>query len=308
MEVANHMRKRAFTLIELLVVIAIIAILAAILFPVFAQAKVAAKKASCISNMKQWSLANPMYSTDYEDMAPLWNYNYSLTALNPIASGGPDVMLMNLLDPYVKNVDMSKTPNDNYGMPQRRNHPDFPNPDSMPTPALKRQQELINYGFTTDYGYNYQNFTGFFGGCAGLPNCPNGFAFSTVSMTDVGDPANTIMNLTGCYERSGGAPTLGGQLPIDPPCRRLVDNTDTLVAFPGGATFRYYFGGWRPDLPLAWNVYGGAWPYYNNQITIGYADGHVKMNNIPRLADGCNVLPSWGGRIYDKDKYLWDRL
>ena len=59
--------KRAFTLIELLVVIAIIAILAAILFPVFAQAKAAAKKTVCVSNVKQVSLANIMYSGDYDE-------------------------------------------------------------------------------------------------------------------------------------------------------------------------------------------------------------------------------------------------
>ncbi len=58
---------RAFTLIELLVVIAIIAILAAILFPVFAQAKEAAKKISCVSNMKQVALATIMYANDYDD-------------------------------------------------------------------------------------------------------------------------------------------------------------------------------------------------------------------------------------------------
>jgi len=58
---------RAFTLIELLVVIAIIAILAAILFPVFAQAKVAAKKAASVSNMKQIGLAHFMYMNDYDD-------------------------------------------------------------------------------------------------------------------------------------------------------------------------------------------------------------------------------------------------
>ena len=62
--------KRAFTLIELLVVIAIIAILAAILFPVFAQAKAAAKKAASLSNVKQQGLAIVMYGGDTDDMMP----------------------------------------------------------------------------------------------------------------------------------------------------------------------------------------------------------------------------------------------
>jgi prepilin-type N-terminal cleavage/methylation domain-containing protein/prepilin-type processing-associated H-X9-DG protein len=64
-----------FTLIELLVVIAIIAILAAILFPVFAQAKEAAKKASCLSNVKQISLATMMYAGDYDDTIYPFQYN-----------------------------------------------------------------------------------------------------------------------------------------------------------------------------------------------------------------------------------------
>ncbi len=62
--------KKAFTLIELLVVIAIIAILAAILFPVFAQAKTAAKKAASISNQKQIGLAIIQYTSDYDDLYP----------------------------------------------------------------------------------------------------------------------------------------------------------------------------------------------------------------------------------------------
>jgi prepilin-type N-terminal cleavage/methylation domain-containing protein/prepilin-type processing-associated H-X9-DG protein len=61
---------RAFTLIELLVVIAIIAILAAILFPVFSQAKEAAKKANCLSNLRQVGTAFVMYETDYDDRLP----------------------------------------------------------------------------------------------------------------------------------------------------------------------------------------------------------------------------------------------
>jgi prepilin-type N-terminal cleavage/methylation domain-containing protein/prepilin-type processing-associated H-X9-DG protein len=70
-------RNRAFTLIELLVVIAIIAILAAILFPVFAQAKLAAKKAASLSNSKQTALASQIYGNDFDDTFPAggdwWN-------------------------------------------------------------------------------------------------------------------------------------------------------------------------------------------------------------------------------------------
>lgn len=69
-------RRRAFTLIELLVVIAIIAILAAILFPVFGQAKEAAKKSTCVSNMKQLGIAWTLYANDSDDVvAPAWFAN-----------------------------------------------------------------------------------------------------------------------------------------------------------------------------------------------------------------------------------------
>ena len=65
-------RNRGFTLIELLVVIAIIAILAAILFPVFARARENARKANCQSNMKQLGLAILQYAQDHDETLPMY--------------------------------------------------------------------------------------------------------------------------------------------------------------------------------------------------------------------------------------------
>ena len=68
--------KRGFTLIELLVVIAIIAILAAILMPVFAQAREKARTASCQNNLKQIAMGMLMYQQDYDEMFPMGFYGW----------------------------------------------------------------------------------------------------------------------------------------------------------------------------------------------------------------------------------------
>lgn len=81
-------KNRGFTLIELLVVIAIIAILAAILFPVFAQARTAAKKTVAISNQKQISLAVVMYTADYDDTYPRNDGCELNSSLNPVLNDG----------------------------------------------------------------------------------------------------------------------------------------------------------------------------------------------------------------------------
>ena len=133
--------KRAFTLIELLVVIAIIAILAAILFPVFAQAKVAAKKTVDLSNVKQIALGTSIYLSDTDDTMPLqagkkcgadqanapWNQNsrilvpanWSASANADFAAGGGGNCnrvngalnaAPNAIQPYLKSLDMYTMP------------------------------------------------------------------------------------------------------------------------------------------------------------------------------------------------------
>ena len=108
------MRKHAFTLIELLVVIAIIAILAAILFPVFAQARAKARAISCVSNVRQIALGMNMYSQDYDESYPLWDWGVSSHyASGPQANNGTTIWF-NAITPYVKSTQLFKCPDDNY--------------------------------------------------------------------------------------------------------------------------------------------------------------------------------------------------
>jgi len=97
---------RAFTLIELLVVIAIIAILAAILFPVFAQAKAAAKNAVTISNTKQLALASVMYIGDSDDLYPPIELNQTAAELGAFAEYSSPTICQYLY-PYTKNFQIT---------------------------------------------------------------------------------------------------------------------------------------------------------------------------------------------------------
>jgi prepilin-type N-terminal cleavage/methylation domain-containing protein/prepilin-type processing-associated H-X9-DG protein len=104
--------KSGFTLIELLVVIAIIAILAAILFPVFAQARDKARQSTCLSNMRQMSMASRMYLSDYDDtVVPCYLYSRHSGA-GTLPKGTPYLeWWIDLLHPYVKNAGLWICPN-----------------------------------------------------------------------------------------------------------------------------------------------------------------------------------------------------
>ncbi len=102
-------RKSAFTLIELLVVIAIIAILAAILFPVFAQARERARMTACVSNMRQIGAGLMMYVQDYDETFPYCRFH----GADAVAATHAYVW-RNALRPYLKNLDVLGCPSNPY--------------------------------------------------------------------------------------------------------------------------------------------------------------------------------------------------
>ncbi len=104
MNLSAHPRKKGFTLIELLVVIAIIALLAAILFPVFARARENARKSSCLNNLKQIGLGLAQYTQDYdENLIRAWYVNNQ-------ASDTTYYKWMDAIYPYIKNEQAFKCP------------------------------------------------------------------------------------------------------------------------------------------------------------------------------------------------------
>ena len=108
------MRRRAFTLIELLVVIAIIAILAAILFPVFARAREQARKASCLSNLKQIGSATMMYMQDYDEV--VCPVQVGVCGNLQTSYGWADLLM-----PYIKNEGVFQCPSATNKMTMNRN-------------------------------------------------------------------------------------------------------------------------------------------------------------------------------------------
>ena len=173
-DLIGAMRRRGFTLIELLVVIAIIAILAAILFPVFAQAREAARKASCQSNLKQLGTAESMYSQDYDE-----TYSGSFLPRADQARWS----YAELLQPYVKNAAIFHCPSASGYMKNN----DVMDPNVNP---LTWQLGGLSYAYNslispTNIGAN--------------PNDDR----ANMRLAQVTAPADTIMMLDGGYTANG---------------------------------------------------------------------------------------------------------
>ncbi|MES1227243.1 MAG: prepilin-type N-terminal cleavage/methylation domain-containing protein [Armatimonadota bacterium] len=167
------MKKRAFTLIELLVVIAIIAILAAILFPVFAQAKVAAKKTASLSNVKQIGTAIQIYIGDFDDTYPQSEWGDDSVC--------DHIEWYTMVHPYTKSdktVTLGNGHKVNYGQDGLMRPPSYP--DAIGAGAAGGE----------GYGVNHAAFPQNYGHC-GLPTqvAPN----STMVSTQIEDTAAKIM-------------------------------------------------------------------------------------------------------------------
>lgn len=306
-----------FTLIELLVVIAIIAILASILFPVFAQAKQAAKKTVAISDMKQGALATIMYLGDNDDSYPLsdsgsingagWGY------------GPPDTVPFQVLQPYCKNTKFEIDPMDTWQSEDQRISDECQymgctlanaNPTQRAYALGVRSNLGYNFAFFSPWIYQLQS-SGFYIGSG------------SVSNSQVTQPAHTLIYGTSIWNRVGGTPSGGGNWVVQTPCwddskGNLLPPMSNYQNYAGAGQFYGYFSGWQPN-PTAWNVYGGLWPYYNQtsstaaaaaqngDVVIGFADGHTKAMPISQVAAGCSAYGTGGlaGTVTDMSKFIW---
>lgn len=256
-------RKRipGFTLIELLVVVAIIAILAAILFPVFAQARDKARQTTSLSNLKQIGLAFQMYAQDYDETLPMLYYSNTAAKSEPDNFGAwrwPYLVL-----PYIKTRDLFHSPADvaEYsgalcgGACRDTKNPSFG----------------YLWGLFPSYGYNWRYLAPATADASVTPACPDidpmsSFAAQSCSrgksLAAAQTPADTVLLTDSIWGPSASSNQLVmGYLAINPP------------------------NSWTGAPPLTRASYGYVWPRHQKKANVLWLDGHVKATAIDALRD-----------------------
>lgn len=306
--------RKAFTLIELLVVIAIIAILAAILFPVFAKAKEAAKRVACVSNSSQVGKAVMMYMDAHDDRVPLRNYENCNNVTCTGSRVPPNSVWILLIQPYVNNMRFSRCPSDNNATDS-----ELSIDPALNVMTTNQRDRDFAWAARANTGMNSQYLSPIvitsnpatMGGRLGIARPASASAIHSVS--------TMILCVDTVWDRSAaGEPRGGGTWAADPPCRYYLVG-DSFVFDPDVASF-WYLGAWNPSSPLNRNVFGRVWPWHNGKnrgaetwkrrnegaVVTTFMDGHTKALKIDQLTNGCDVRNQWTGRIFDKDAYLWD--
>lgn len=280
-------QSRGFTLIELLVVIAIIAILAAILFPVFAQAKMAAKKATSVSNSKQIGLGMLMYAGDYDDNFPMLEHGAPYSYINT----WPE-----LVQPYIKNWQIFRDPADG-----QANDNTYRSNWGLPANATQKDLDTAR-GYGSSYGYNYA----FLAPGVGAPGSE--IYGGGKSQTQVANVAETVMLIDGTAWGASGSqpnctPSGGGWYSVDAPA--ILDSAGVNYS-----TTSLYFFGWffDPSHGCSWQRYGGAYPRYSGRFNVTWTDGHVSGRAPNSMIAGVqyNVATPQNSRVIDKSVYIWD--
>jgi len=231
--------KKGFTLIELLVVIAIIAILAAILFPVFAQAKAAAKKTAALSNLKQNAVAVLLYNSDYDGVFA--QSAYAIGTPNGYVVPGSGAQVYSIYDaifPYTKNKEIYTDPAD----PKAINWTQV-----LATLGLVPFQ---NGGNTIQFAGAAINFALFED-----PAVPPTFNEAVVSEGVLTAPVDTPMFFSARYIPAGG------------PNRDVVDPAGN----PINGTPNYY----APASPFSAQNFPGT-ARHSDTLVVNFADGHAK--------------------------------
>lgn len=312
------MFRKAFTLIELLVVIAIIAILAAILFPVFTQAKAAAKKTQDISNFKQQGLGVAMYIGDSDGGYPLSNSGGP--GLPGWGFGPPDTVPAQALQPYMKNFQITVCPNDPASLDARlRDQLQYMTAPNNSMNTVTPTGKAYAYGVRSNMGYNYQFLSPW-----RLLRNPTTPTSATVTESQVGSSSSTLLFVNSIWDRSSsGAPIGGGNWVVETPCWEDSNNVmlppmNQYATGTGDGTLWSYAGGWSNQ--NNWLVYGGAWPFHNQVQVAGFnglKDGHcivlmadtsAKSRTLNQLTRGCTAFGTGQlkGNVTDKEAFIWD--